>query len=820
MGRKPYRRIIYLMILLVLSLTGPSQAAEDDYAGKFVFVTGEVTVVDTDGSVRHAEKGALVHEKEKIISSKSGSAQVIMIDGAYISIRPDTIMRIDVYKFSEKGDEPEKSVISLLKGCFRSITGLIGRKNKENYKITTAVANIGIRGTDHEPMYIPEPEPGEEPAGVPGLYDKVNSGSTYIQSPAGEVTIYPGQTGFAPIDGGMPAIQDETPQFYQDFSDYDAEQLLEDDVESGAAGDEYDPEAGSRQDFKAAETSIATEQYAAAVLQPIFVPESRIQAIAEGGYRVDFDEQTITDPDGNVSPISESEFSGESRPANFVGAASWPDFSGALSYRLHSEELQRDEAGNVTGWTFNTPAQPDPNWVHSVEVVNGAMPTYGRADHYSETGVEYGAWRADALRKVDYGGTAVDYPVGSGWVHWINAPATSPDYLSQVVSGTATYLLDGGTSPTNQDGVAGVLNSATLNADFTRQKIDAFIDVTVDSRNWSASASDIPLDRNYFYSSSTNPSFTIHHDDDSDPASAPWGVMSGSLSGAGLNGAILSYAIGDTNIGETINGVAGFYGPAQETDAASRMIGFAAAYPRPGISTAAAEFNANAPTDVLADSSANIIGFNTSVRKSGMESIREPIRLEIGTAGLTDTGSDAATGISWGRWSGGVVDATDRITGLTVTPPFQPTDLHYVAGPEMTAPAVLPIAGSYHYAFAGGTLPTDNLGNTGTLNAASLSADFTSMTVSTGINVSVGSATFDASANAVPIDAATFGATHTDALVVACSGGGAGTVNEGKIAGAFHGQSGEGAGLVYSFRTTNNMTIDTTVSGAAAFRRE
>ena len=37
----------------------------------------------------------------------------------------------------------------------RTITGLVGRSNRDNYKVTTAVATIGIRGTEYTGAFTP-----------------------------------------------------------------------------------------------------------------------------------------------------------------------------------------------------------------------------------------------------------------------------------------------------------------------------------------------------------------------------------------------------------------------------------------------------------------------------------------------------------------------------------------------------------------------------------------------------------------------------------------------------------------------------------------
>lgn len=75
-------------------------------------------------------------------------------DGAIISLQPNTEFRIDNFRFSGQQDGKERGFFSLLKGGLRALTGLVGRVNKDAYKVTTSVATIGIRGTEYTLAYL------------------------------------------------------------------------------------------------------------------------------------------------------------------------------------------------------------------------------------------------------------------------------------------------------------------------------------------------------------------------------------------------------------------------------------------------------------------------------------------------------------------------------------------------------------------------------------------------------------------------------------------------------------------------------------------
>lgn len=116
-------------------------------AGRVDFVIGNVTALASDGRSRALTKGGDINSGETI-SCGDGRVQLRFTDGSQVSLLPGTQYRIDDYKFNGQSDGEEKGVFSLLKGGFRTITGLIGKANKQAYKVNTSTATIGIRGTE------------------------------------------------------------------------------------------------------------------------------------------------------------------------------------------------------------------------------------------------------------------------------------------------------------------------------------------------------------------------------------------------------------------------------------------------------------------------------------------------------------------------------------------------------------------------------------------------------------------------------------------------------------------------------------------------
>lgn len=214
---KPFHYIafikqIFVTGLLLLTISNPSVAA--DIAGTVELVEGSVWIQGADNKIRAIDKDQPLYTGDTIITGNDGELQARMQDEAIIAVRASSKLKIESYR--AEGDEDDNAVFSLIVGTFRSITGWIGKYNRKNYAIKTTAATIGVRGTDHEPMYIPPPVPGMKPLGEPGVYDKVNSGRIVMKNKFGESEFGKGQAGFIGINAKRTAIKlDKVPEFFK-----------------------------------------------------------------------------------------------------------------------------------------------------------------------------------------------------------------------------------------------------------------------------------------------------------------------------------------------------------------------------------------------------------------------------------------------------------------------------------------------------------------------------------------------------------------------------------------------------------------------------
>jgi hypothetical protein len=133
------------------------------------------------------------------VNTQQGRAQLRFQDGAFMSLQPETAFKVEQFRFTENGGGNDSIVMNLLKGGMRTITGLIGRANRQNYKFRTEVATIGIRGTEYAVQY------------TNSIEVFCAGGSISIENEGGTLVLGTGQGGFVQSPKQEPQRRDERP---------------------------------------------------------------------------------------------------------------------------------------------------------------------------------------------------------------------------------------------------------------------------------------------------------------------------------------------------------------------------------------------------------------------------------------------------------------------------------------------------------------------------------------------------------------------------------------------------------------------------------
>lgn len=200
-------------------------ASANNSIGQVIFTTGSVRAVN-DGEVRVLRKGSKVHEGDVVKSSRFGRSQIRMKDGALIALRPGSEFGFNEYQYDEEDNSNNSSVLSLIKGGFRTISGLIGKAFKQNYKVRTAVATIGIRGTHYGLTICQQGDCNTDDKDIEdGLYGSVIDGEVSAKNDSGEFVFSNDEFFHVESIGSQPRGLIKPPGVV--FAQYNSEEALE-----------------------------------------------------------------------------------------------------------------------------------------------------------------------------------------------------------------------------------------------------------------------------------------------------------------------------------------------------------------------------------------------------------------------------------------------------------------------------------------------------------------------------------------------------------------------------------------------------------------
>ena len=203
-----------------LALAAPSTPQKP--AGRVLSVVGDAEAVSSHGVTRRLAQGDVVREGDTLATGAGSHLQLRMADDALLALRPESRLRLHIYSFVERGAPGSYASMELFVGGLRSITGAIGRIEKQNYVIRGGKSLIGVRGTDHETFVVDA-----------GTYNRVTQGGTYLTDERGRVDLDPGDTGFASTAGHeAPRRLERAPEFmhvaFQRSAGYSTSEMRED----------------------------------------------------------------------------------------------------------------------------------------------------------------------------------------------------------------------------------------------------------------------------------------------------------------------------------------------------------------------------------------------------------------------------------------------------------------------------------------------------------------------------------------------------------------------------------------------------------------
>jgi hypothetical protein len=456
----------------------PALAAD---AGSVTFATGAVTAERAPAAT--LTKGDTVLTEDNVITGEGARAQLLMIDGAKIALRPNSRVVINDYVYAAAApaaatittSADDSSVISLVKGGFRTITGAISKEDPSNYEVRTAVGTLGVRGTNFAVLLCGGDcdSDSEEAGGAPipdGLYLSVAEGAIVFSNEIATIELTAGEFAFIPLDTRQPARLESTPAVFIDDRD------LRFEADAAVAPTGFDENLGTRRAPDPGAPGSGTADPAGTNQDDGSgrdVPAQSIQGIDSDGSTIDLTPGGTPDPQSRTIGYS----TGPLGPVTVAQSTVLDNSPG---------QAQLDDNNDVTGFVNNYQLRTNPD-VATFDIGTSSNVESG---FDSMTVLRWGRWSGGTANITLSDGTDVSQDLGTQSIHWISSPewATPP---VMPITGVADYTLVGATSPTDNLGNTGTLGAATFSADFTNMRVDSSLVIDINGAIWAANGQGI-----------------------------------------------------------------------------------------------------------------------------------------------------------------------------------------------------------------------------------------------------------------------------------------------------------------------------------------
>lgn len=170
-------------------------------SGEVVHLSGTLSVTRADGAMLVLGQKSGVYPGDLLSTQKDSYAQINFTDGSSLTIRPYTQVKVESYSFVQHKPQEDSTFFRLIKGGLRTVTGLVGKRgNQGAYRIDTATATIGIRGsvgsTFHCAPSCANVAKGAEKLDA-GTHHETHSGAYTMQTGDKFVVIGEGHSGFS-----------------------------------------------------------------------------------------------------------------------------------------------------------------------------------------------------------------------------------------------------------------------------------------------------------------------------------------------------------------------------------------------------------------------------------------------------------------------------------------------------------------------------------------------------------------------------------------------------------------------------------------------
>ena len=695
-------RLAALLILLSISAT-PAYAA---VAGRVLVSVGDSVAIRNGQEIR-LRFGSQIEDKDTLRTGAAGTLQVRFTDRSIVALREKSTFKLEQYAYAKEKGGAQMAIFNLIKGGFRTITGLIGQSNQKSYSVKTSAATIGIRGT-HYAVRVCEDD-CKNPDGSnaqDGVYGSILSASdkdsrVVISNNTGENEFGRDEHFYVKDEKSSPEMLLVPPAFIADN--------LNGRGQDGGRNEKAGREAGEVTGRDKTEGS-SDHDPRPNMISRIF--ESRV---------------AVTDPNcttgdcRNLPPPPLQRGSVEVRGkvghmAEFSGGAVFS--AGPIS---RSNELTLNPSGELIRVEQEIPGEVGTQQ-RILDI--GLASNRGAGRNAIAGNLAWGAWIGNGItdRSTDINGTFAN-PLDSFVYLYGDAAPVLPNNIVGIYKPIGGIAVD-------RAGQTGTITGGDIRVDFFRQLVSLnSLIVAMSNRSFTyTTLTPVAILAGGAFSDSGAAICTAGTG--TCAATSYLFNSSGMFTGTNAQGIGLHYdLVGTANISDQITGVEGFLRADYKPVTAGVLTAYAGTDAGKTYSVVDNDAIRSPAERTLDTAGVNLISYSTAAGDS-----------VNGTALPADTGIGGPAGDHFGRWNGGSITGNSSADAGLPAPALPPASgVHYLYTAALTLPEVIAArTGIVNFNHVNGTNPTDHLGNVGTFTNGNLDVNFSTNKALMNANWSVG----------------------------------------------------------------------------------
>ncbi|MBL8485966.1 MAG: FecR domain-containing protein [Rhodocyclaceae bacterium] len=183
-------------------------------AARVAALQGQATATDPKGHRRELASGGAVRAGDLLETAPGAHLGLVFADDSRMVLRGDSRLRLAEFRFDAARPAEDRGALELLRGAFRAVTGLIGKRNPASLSYASPTATIGIRGTEWDAWCVARGSYGTGgSAGASatgdcdqGMLVRVADGRVAFANGAGSADVGAGQVAFSDGPGAAPAL--------------------------------------------------------------------------------------------------------------------------------------------------------------------------------------------------------------------------------------------------------------------------------------------------------------------------------------------------------------------------------------------------------------------------------------------------------------------------------------------------------------------------------------------------------------------------------------------------------------------------------------